>query len=267
MRVAWAFFLRDATVALSYRASFALQLLGNLILLGIFYYVGKTVAGGQVPAVAVYGGDYLAFLLVGIALTDCVGVSLTTFAMQMREGQLSGALEATLMSPVPLPLVIVYSSLWNYFFSAMRFLLYLFVGAFLYDVSLVRADVPAAIVIFLLTVVSFAGIGIAWAGFVMLVKRGDAIMTTVGYLVLLLSGVVFPNTVLPPWLQRVALFVPLTHSLDGMRHALLQGQGLVELSGTVGTLCVFGVVLLGGGMLAFSHAVRVAKQTGSLTEH
>jgi hypothetical protein len=142
VRVAWAFFLRDATVALSYRAAFTMQLVGNLILLGIFYFVGKTLASNQVPALEAYGGDYLAFLLVGIALTDCVGVSLTTFAVQMREGQLSGALEATLMSPVPLPLVILYSSLWNYFFSTLRFLLYLFAGAALYDVSLVRANVP-----------------------------------------------------------------------------------------------------------------------------
>jgi ABC-2 type transport system permease protein len=113
----------------------------------------------------------------------------------------------------------------------------------------------------------FAGIGIGWAGFVMLVKRGDSIMSTIGYVVLFLSGVIFPNTVLPGWLQTVAGFVPLTHSLEGMRHALLQGQGLGELAGIVAKLVAFGVVLLGGGILAFGHAVRVAKQTGSLTEH
>src|SRR5262245_1270689 len=116
-RVAWEFFRRDATIALSYRFSFLVQLLGNFLVLGLFYFIGKTVGPQKIPALEPFGGSFLAFLLIGIALGDSVGVSLTTFAAQIREGQLTGTLEATLMSAVPLPLILLFSSLWNYFFS------------------------------------------------------------------------------------------------------------------------------------------------------
>lgn len=267
MRLAWEFFRRDAIIAMSYRASFVVQLLGNLLVLGVFYYIGKTIGDRSLPALADYGGSYLAFLLVGIALTDCVGVSLTTFANQIREAQLTGALEATLMSPVGLPRILVYSSLWGYFFSGVRFALYLLIGALLYGVDMADADIGSALAIFALTVLCFAGIGMFWASVVMLIKRGESIMTVAGYLVILLSGVLFPVEVLPGWLRGLAEAVPLTHALSGMRLALLQGYDMHELMFELVKLAAFAVVLLAIGMGAFNQAVKIAKRRGSLTEY
>ncbi|MBI4719039.1 MAG: ABC transporter permease [Planctomycetes bacterium] len=267
MKLAWQFFKRDAIMAASYRVAFAVQLLGNLLVLGVFYYIGKTIGDKEIPALAEYGGSYLAFLLIGIALTDCVGVSLTTFAKQIREGQLTGALEATLMSPVPLSMVLIYSSLWGYFLSAVRFVLYLVLGALLYGVALGDADLLSALVIFVLTVLCFAGIGMLWAAVIMLVKRGESIMTVGGYLVILVSGVLFPADMLPAWVQRLAELVPLTHALDGMRYALLRGYALPQLVGVMLKLGVLAAVLLVAGLGTFGLAVRRAKQTGSLTEY
>lgn len=267
MRLAWAFLKRDALIALSYRASFVAGLAGNLMLLGVFYFVGKLIDPSVSPALAPYRGSYLGFMLIGLALTDCVGVSLTTFAAQIREGQLTGTLEATLMSPARLPVILAYSSLWSYCFSAFRFVLYVVVGGALYGVSLRSANLRSALAIFVLTVLCFAGVGVLWASVVMLLKRGEAILTTAGLIVILLSGVVFPTSLLPAWLQGVAAAVPLTHALDGMRLALLHGDGFRELAGTMLVLAAFGAGLLTLGFGAFGVAVRIAKRHGSLVEY
>lgn len=267
MSLAWAFFKRDVTIAFSYSTSMAIQLVGNLLVLGIFYFIGKLIDGSENPALQQYQGSYLAFLLIGIALADCVGVSLTTFATQIREGQLTGTLEATLMSPVRLPTILLYSSLWSYCFSGFRFLFYVVVGSMLYGVSMADANILSALVIFFLTVGCFAGLGILWASVVMLLKRGEAILTTISLIVLVLSGVVFPRELLPEWMQFVAELIPLAPALDGMRLAILQGQGLGELSLVLMKLAAFTVVLLPLGMAAFSYAVVIAKRTGSLVEY
>ncbi|UCE59446.1 MAG: ABC transporter permease [Phycisphaerales bacterium] len=267
MRLAWAFFKRDAMVEMSYRTSFTVQVLGIFLFLAVFYYIGKTFAGQSIPALDKYGGSYLAFLLIGVALTDCVGVSLTTFAKQIREGQLTGALEATLMSPVSLPVILVYSSLWAYFFSAIRFVMYLALGVTFYKVSVGEANVPSAVAIFLLTVLCFAGIGMMWAGVVMIIKRGERIISLGGSVVVLVSGVLFPVSVLPGWVRVLGELVPLTHALDGMRLALLQGYGFQDLGMVFLKLTVFAAVLLPAGMGLFNAAVRIAKRTGSLVEY
>ena len=267
MRLAWEFFKRDVVIAFSYRASISAQLLGNLVLLGIFYFIGELIDQSDSPALEPFGGSYLGFLLIGLALTDCVGVSLTTFAGQIREGQLTGTLEATLMSPVRLPVILIYSSLWSYSFSAFRFILYIVVGMLLYDVSLWQANLFATVLIFLLTVICFAGVGILWASVVMLVKRGEAILTIIGLIVILVSGVLFPRSVLPEWLSDSAEIVPLTHALDGMRLAMLAGHGIADLGGILLKLAVFGAVLLVIGLVTFDRAVTIAKKTGSLVEY
>jgi ABC-2 type transport system permease protein len=267
MGLAWAFFKRDAIVALSYRTAFVAQLLGNVLLLVIFYFIGGLISAGDSPALAPYGGSYLAFLLIGLALADCVGVSLTTFAAQIREGQLTGTLEATLMSRVPLPLILIYSSLWGYFFSALRFVLYLVVGAYLYGVNIGHANLPTAAAIFGLTVVCFAGVGIAWAAVVMLIKRGEAVLTIVSVAVILLSGVLFPREVLPPVFQAIGEVVPLTPALDGMRAAILRGDGVTTLGPVLLRLGLFAAVFMALGLLAFGRAVGLAKERGSLLEY
>lgn len=267
MRLAWAFFKRDATIALSYRASFAVQLLGNLLILGIFYFIGKTVANHPLPALAKYGGSFLAFALIGIALTDCVGVSITIFANQIRDGQTTGTLEATLMSPARLSVILVDSSLWAYFFSAIRFLLYLAVGSVLYGVSMRQANIPSAAIIFLLTILCFMGIGILWASVIMIVKRGSAILMTVGFITIIVSGALFPTAVLPHWMQVIGSFIPLTPALDGMRLALLKGFTPTLLANRMAELGIFAVLSLGVGLTAFEWAVKAAMRSGSLTEY
>lgn len=266
MKLAWAFFKRDAAIALSYRVAFLAQLLGNFLLVGILYYASKTVGVAKLPALAAYGGDFMAFLLIGVALTDCVLVSLFGFAQQVRESQTTGTFEATLMSPVRLSVILIYSSLWNYFMSAVRFMLYLVAGVFV-GVSFQSVGLSSAVAIFLLTALCFLGIGILWAGIVLLVKRGEALMTILSTLVLLLSGVIFPASLLPHWLQYVSNLIPLTSGLDGMRLALLKGASLQQLSPLLLRLGCFAAFLLTSGIIGFNYAVKLGRKQGSLTQY
>ncbi len=267
MRLAWAFFSRDARIALSYRAAFAMQFIGNAVLVCLMYYIGRAIGSQPLPALAKYGGSFLAFVLIGIALTDCVLVSLMSFAQQIREAQTTGTLEATLISPASLTSILIYSSLWNYFMSGIRFLLYLGLGALVFGVQLGKGNLPAALIIFLLTVVCFMGLGILWAGMVLTVKRGEGIISVIGYFVMFATGVFFPVALLPHWLQIFGKLIPLTYALDGMRFALLQGSSFAELAPIILTLGIFAIVLLGGGIAGFNLAVRAAKQSGSLTQY
>jgi ABC-2 type transport system permease protein len=267
MRLAWAFICRDAAIALSYRVAFVVQLLGNFLLVGILYYLSKTVGLEKVPSLERYGGNLMAFLLIGIALTDCVLVSLVGFAQQVRESQTTGTLEATLMSPVRLTVILIYSSFWNYFLSAVRFLMYLAAGLVIGGLRIDTINPVSAITIFILTVASFMGIGILWAGVVLLVKRGEALMSMMSVLVLLVSGVLFPVTLLPNWLQWFASAIPLTAALEGMRLSIMRNASLIELSSITLQMTGFAVFLLLLGISGFNYAVKIGRRQGSLTQY
>jgi ABC-2 type transport system permease protein len=267
MKMAWAFFKRDAAIAYSYRAAFLAAFTGNVMMLAMLYYMGKTVGAQSLPALTRYGGNFLAFVLIGVALTDCVTVSLASFGAQVREAQTTGTLEATLMSPVRLSIILVCSSLWSYFLCAVRFLLYMVVGGSIFGLSLGRANLVSAAVIFALTVLCFMGIGILWAGIVLLMKRGEALIGAGGMVLLMFGGVLFPTSLLPGWIQNVARLVPLNPALEGMRFALLQGYGLKQLEGIVINLSIFSAVLLAAGITGFNAAVQMGRRSGSLTQY
>lgn len=266
MSLVWEFLKRDFLTALSYRTAFVTQLLGNIVILAMFYYIGKMFEGADIGALERYGGNYAAFLLIGIAFTDALGVSVNTFAGQIREGQMTGALEATLMSPVKLWRILVYSSVWSYCLTAFRFTLYLLLGLIFFSVDLQKANLGAGLLVFFLTVVSFAGLGMIWAAAVMLVKRGEAVMNLLGGIFILLGGVMFPVTVMPNWLQTLSNFIPLTYGLDGMRLTLLQGYTLAQVSDLIVILIAFSIGLVFAGLIAFNGAVWLVKERGSLTQ-
>ncbi|KUK94384.1 MAG: ABC-2 type transporter [Methanothrix harundinacea] len=162
--------------------------------------------------------------------------------------------------------LITLSTLWNFIFASFRVLLYLMIGVLL-GVSLAGANVLGALIILGLTIVCFSSIGILSASFIMIFKRGDPINMLFMSTSELFGGVFFPITVLPTWLQTVSHLLPMTYSLNGMRHALLQGYSLRELAPDVGTLVLFSALLLPASLLAFRYAVRKAKMEGTLVHY
>jgi ABC-2 type transport system permease protein len=60
----------------------------------------------------------------------------------------------------------------------------------------------------------------------------------------LLSGIVFPVTTEPQWLQYISNALPLTYAVDGLREVMLKGSSLDSVRVEVDTAVVVGVVLL-----------------------
>jgi ABC-2 type transport system permease protein len=75
----------------------------------------------------------------------------------------------------------------------------------------------------------------------------------------------FPVSILPPWLQIVANLNPVTYAMDAMRGALLNGDGILALGHPLVLLLAFAVVLLPSSVLIFSWSLRRTKVTGTLT--
>jgi ABC-2 type transport system permease protein len=265
MRLAWAFFKRDALTALSYKLDFALQVLARLMLIVIFYFILKSLGQGGITG-NVANRDLFSYVLVGIAFADCISVSMNIFAKQIREGQVTGSLEVTLLAPVPLPIFLICSSLWAYFFSGMRLLFYLAVGWLFLGVDFSRANWLAALIVLILTDICFMGVGVLMASGVICFKRGDSATTLFGDLMMFASGALFPIAVLPQWAQKVSAVIPFTPALDCMRAALLKGAMLPQLAPKLVVLTGFTIVCLGAGFGLFSWAVWHVKRHGTLSE-
>lgn len=267
LRKPWAFLRRDLTLMLSYRFAAALQLGGILFSVLLFHFIARVFGAAASPYLAAYGGDYFSFVLIGIAFSGYLGVALSTFSDSIREGQVTGTLEAMLITPTRLATILFSSSLWSFAFTSLRIVAYLAVGGLLFGVDLSRANWPAALLVQLLTVLAFSGLGILSASFIMVFKQGNPLEALLGVGSSLLGGVYYPVTVLPTFLQPLAALLPITYSLRAMRLAVLQGATVAELATDLLALAVFAVTLVPLGLVAFRIALRKARRDGSLTQY
>jgi ABC-2 type transport system permease protein len=116
----------------------------------------------------------------------------------------------------------------------------------------------------LLTISSTMALGIFAAGFIVWFKQGDPMTTAISGLSWLLSGVLYPKEILPAWVQRAADFLPMTHTLESMRLALLTGASLDSLGRSMVYLAVMSVLGIPAAIAWFHFSVRRAKVAGSL---
>jgi ABC-2 type transport system permease protein len=266
LRKPLAFVKRDLSLMLSYRLSFFLQFFGIFFSVLMFFFIARLFGQAATPYLAAYGGDYFSFVLVGIAFSGYLGVAMGSFSSSIRRGQMMGTLEVMLVTPTRLSTILVSSSLWSFAFTSLRIVVYLVVGALVFGVNLSHANWLAALLIQVLTILSFGSLGIISASFIMAFKQGNPLNMVLGTASSLLGGVYYPITVLPVWLQPFSHLLPITYSLRAMRLAVLQGYSLSALAPDVLILAVFAIVLFPLSLVAFRLGVQKAKMDGSLTQ-
>ena len=261
------FLRRDFIIELSYKLSFLLQLVGIFLNVFMFYFLARLVDGERQPSLDAYNGDYFAFVLIGVAFSLYFTIAISGFAKNLRDAQITGTLEAMLLTPTDLPTIIISSCLWDYLFTTLRVFIYLLLGTLVFGADLGNANYLGALVVLVLTIVAFSGLGIMAASFIMVTKRGDPVTTIVGGGGLLLGGVYYPVELLPSWLQFFAALIPVTYALRAMRNALLADASWSVLLPDIGALIVFCLILVPFSLFTFKQAVRWAKIDGSLAHY
>lgn len=260
-----AFIKRDFLTEVSYRTSFVLQFFGILFSVLIWRFIAGVVnAPPSTPGLE--GVDYFAYVLLGLAFYHYLSSAMFSFSGKIRSEQMTGTLEAMLVTPTSTGTIVLGSALWEFLMTSIKVLAYLTVGWFLGVTLRVGSLVPCLLVLGL-TILAFSGIGILAAAFILYLKRGDPISYLVSSVSALFGGVFYPPEDMPAWLGGVSRLLPITYALHALRRALLRGSRLVDLLPDILALVLFVAILLPLGILAFRFAVRKARQEGSLVQY
>ena len=221
------------------------------------------------PGVAVFlfFNIYPILSSIGIAFTDYLSVSIGSFAGQIRSAQVQGTLEALLVTPTSVSTILFSSSLYSFSFTSLRVILYLVFGVIIFGLKLHITSVFAFLVIMLLTILSFSGIGLLSAAFIIVFKQGSPIGFLVSTASALLGGVFYPVAVLPSWLEPYAWLLPITHALEAMRQILLNGASLGAVYDKALILTLFAGILVPMGLAAFGYGLTMARKQGSLIHY
>ncbi len=261
----WAFLKRDYLLASAPRFALVWQFGGIVFAVPTMYYLGRLIQPTASPHLAVFGNDYFAFVIMGVAMATFFSATLSACGAALQREPSAGTLEALLATPVsPLTLALA-STGWPVFIAAIQAILYLVVAGTIFGLNLSHANLLSAGLVFLIATSTFIALGMISGGLVLVLRQPDPALRVFAGASALLAGVFYPPSVLPPVLQRLGQFIPLTHALRALRLALLQGYRIGELKAEVGVLFAFFAVAAPLAVLVLPWAVRKAKQFGTVT--
>ncbi|HEY8173843.1 MAG TPA: ABC transporter permease [Dehalococcoidia bacterium] len=264
MSVAIGYLRRDFLIWSSYRLAAFWQFVALVMLAGIVYFAGSAI-GGRSDLIDDEGGSYVAFILVGIAFMDLLGQGLGSLPIAIRDNQQSGTLEPMLLAPITDLTLLLSFWLFRFLMSVVRTALLVSFGVFILDFWS-DANLLSVIVVLIPAALTFFAMGAFSAAFVVLVKQGDPVRIAYTAVIAIFGGAFFPVEALPGWIQPVALVIPLTYALSGIREGLSGGPP-VDVLPQVIVLSVMALVLMPPGLKAFSWSIERAKREGALGEY
>ncbi len=168
----------------------------------------------------------------------------STLDGSLQEARQNGTLENLLVTQTSLPVILAGSSLYPFVLMSLRTAIYIGWGAVLFGFPLEGANWLGALLVLGASVLAFSGLGILSASYLLIFKRGNPVNWAILGLSSVLSGMLYPISVLPVWLQRVARLIPVTYSLEGMRAAILGHASTRELLPSITGLLLFAAILL-----------------------
>jgi len=133
------------------------------------------------------------------------------------------------------------------------------------DLAVSSANPTTVVTFMVLGSFSFVGIAMIAAILPLLyVERRAQMKFVLQSVLLLVSGVYYPVSILPQWMQAISKVSPATYAIDGVRKGLIDGAPLSAVVDDIWPLVVMGIVFIPLGLWAFGRAERYAKRTGKL---
>jgi ABC-2 type transport system permease protein len=210
--------------------------------------------------------NFILYLLVGALVWNYISVVFGAISETITWERWEGTIEYTFMAPISRLTHLFGTTIFAIFYGVIHTAVILTVVSFFFDVSLAQANWLSAVLLLIFGSFSFVGVGILAAVLPLLFpERGAQMTNVINALILLFSGVYFPISVLPGWMQLISKISPAYYVLDGTRQALLQSATVWEIAQPyLLPLLVIGIIMVPLGLWVFLATERFAKRTGRL---
>ncbi len=204
-------------------------------------------------------------LLIGAVVWSYLGLVFEIVTETVAWERWEGTIEYTFMAPVSRSAHLFGMGAFAVVYGVIRTVLLFGVVAAFLSVHFPHPDFASAVLVLAVSSVSFVGIGTMTAVLPLISpEKGTQLGFIAQGLLLVVSGVYYPVSVLPQWMQWISVISPATYTLDGARKAILDGAGVGALWGDIWPLMVIGAVAVPLGLWVFRRGERYAKQHGRL---
>ena len=224
----------------------------------VFIAKGVKASGGHLDV-----GRATTSLLIGAVIWSYLGIVFEILTETVAWERWEGTIEYTFMAPLARAVHLGGMGLFAVVYGVLRTALLFAVVALFFGLHFHHADFGAALILLAVSSLSFAGLGMVTAVLPLISPEKGAQLGFIaqGFL-LVVSGVYYPVSVLPQWMQWLSTISPATYALRGIRAAVLDGTG--TRWSDLWPLLLLGAVSIPLGLAIFRAGERYAKRHGKL---
>ena len=202
-------------------------------------------------------------LLVGAVIWAFLGIIFEFVTETVAWERWEGTIEYTFMAPLSRSMHLFGMGAYAVLYGLIRATILFFVVAAFIGIHMPNADFGSALALLGIASFSFMGIGMMTAVLPLISPEKGAQLGFVAQgLMLAVSGVYYPVSVMPGWMQAISKVSPATYALRGDRAAIVNGAGLAWAD--VWPLLVIAVLAIPLGLMIFKRGERYAKKHGKL---
>src|SRR5438552_9492661 len=226
----------------------------------VFIAKGIPAVGGKIDVEKV-----TTILLVGAVIWAYLGIIFEILTETVAWERWEGTIEYTFMAPLARAVHLGGMGLFAVIYGLLRTALLFAVVALFFGLHFHNADFASALLLLAVASVSFVGVGMVTAVLPLISPEKGAQFGFIAQgLLLVVSGVYYPVSVLPQWMQWLSTISPATYALRGIRRAILNGAGIGASWADLWPLLILGAVAIPLGLAVFRTGERSAKRHGKL---
>jgi ABC-2 type transport system permease protein len=202
-------------------------------------------------------------LLVGGVIWAFLGIIFEFVTETVAWERWEGTIEYTFMAPLSRTTHLFGQAAFAVLYGLIRATILFFVVAAFIGIHMPNANFLAAFGLLAIASISFMGIGMMTSVLPLISPEKGAQLGFVAQgMMLAVSGVYYPVSVMPGWMQAIAKVSPATYALRGDRAAVVDGAGIAWAD--VWPLLIIAVVAIPLGLVIFKKGERYAKKHGKL---
>jgi ABC-2 type transport system permease protein len=228
--------------------------------LGVTLFAPVASAASNAPGF----GSGLASFFFGFVFIILFSTSVWGVGQSVRNEQTSGTLEQFFLAPANRATLIL--GRWARIFLTdsliigyTTLLLYLLGGT-----AVAVLNPPLFLVSLALYEISLIGFGLFMAGMTMRIKAYNSIGNVIFFGYMILTGALFPITVLPTPVRYFSMVIPFTYLNDVMRHAALGTPTILPLTFEYAAAVVSSLFMMVFGFVSFNRIEQDARVKGSI---
>jgi len=226
----------------------------------VFIAKGIEAGGGKIDV-----NEVTTILLVGAVVWAYLGIIFEVLTETVAWERWEGTIEYTFMAPLTRATHLLGTGIFAIGYGIVRASIVFVAIAAFFGLHMPNANFVTAFVLIAVASVSFVGIGMMTAVLPLISpEKGTQFGYVAQGLMLVVSGVYYPVSVLPAFMQWLSKFSPATYALRGERSAILDGASVSAVWGDIWPMVIIGVISVPLGIWVFRRGELHAKKHGKL---